>query len=738
MAAMVGKAVALSGMVTLLAGGGGAVAQPKSTQPGTAQLETAQPETGQLETGQLETGQLETARPGTGQLSAQVRSARARPTLQTIDLAPATGSSPTGRAFSAPGELRAESAAAARTAPQRTTDRFSLIGVTWTDPRAVLGGAVEVRTRRAADGGWTAWQRLESDGASPAEPGSPDAVATRGSTDPLWVGESDGVEARIAADPDRTTPLPAGLRVDLVNPGDPPAPAPRTTPAAYQTAGVTVPARPAPTVVSRAGWGADEAIVRGTPEYSTDVQVVFVHHTAGTNDYSCADSAAIIRAIETYHVKSNHWDDIGYNFLVDKCGTLFEGRKGGVSRPVLGAHTLGFNSRSSAIAVLGSYTGQGVSGRVRRVIAQVAAYKIGAHGNPPAGRVAMISTGSDRYAEGSRAMLNRISGHRDTGRTECPGDTLYSQLGAIRGIAAARPAGLAVAKMNGAARFGSAYYTRGTIRPYWQLSTPSALLNRFDVYVDGVLTASTPSAHRQRLLRLAQGRHTVRIRAVALNGRTSITSAVVVADRTLPEFTGGPSVRLRTGSLDGVVPVRLRWAAEDAGGLRSIALTSPATADLATTATGWAGSVRPSRESTYRLRATDRAGNVRSVAVTRTPVVVAEARALRTGTWRTVGSPTYLGGAALRSTATNASLSWSFTGRSASLAVTRTAVSGRVRVVVDGRPAGVIDLRSPETMHRRAVWARSWNSSDRHTVRIEVEGTSGRPGIISDGLIYLR
>ena len=651
-----------------------------------------------------------------GEHQAVARPEVAQPTLQTIDLAP------TARSASA----------VAPTVPQRATGRFSLIGVTWTDPRVVLEGAVEVRTRRAADGTWTGWQRLESDEASPAQPGSGDAAAARGSTDPLWVGESDGVEAAIAADSGRTTPLPAGLRVDLINPGDPPAPA------LGRAARIDLPSRPEPAVVSRAGWGANEAIVKGLPEYTSDVQVVFVHHTAGSNDYSCADSAAIVRAIETYHVKSNHWDDIGYNFLVDKCGTLFEGRKGGIDRPVLGAHTLGFNSRSSAIAVLGSYTGRGVPARVRRVIAQVAAYKIGAYGNTPAGRVALISSGSDRYAEGSRALLNRISGHRDTGRTECPGDALYSQLGPIRRIAGAGPAGLAVAKMNGASRVGSTYYTRGTIRPYWQVSTPSALLNRFDVYVDGVLTGSAPSAHRQRLLRLPAGRHTVRIRAVALNGRTSITDAAVLVDQTLPEFSAGPSVLLRTGSLNGIVPVRLRWVAADSGGLRRVALTSPSAANLATTATAWAGSVPPSADTRYGLRATDRAGNVRSAAVTRTPVVVSEARASRTGTWRTLRGPAYLGGTALRGTAANAALSWSFTGRSAALAVTRTAASGRVQVFVDGAPAGMIDLRAPATKNRRAVWTRSWNSSGRHTVRIEVEGTAGRPGIISDGLVYLR
>ncbi|UQU66720.1 N-acetylmuramoyl-L-alanine amidase [Couchioplanes caeruleus] len=672
-----------------------------------------------LGSGQHRPSLLEAARTGT------------EPSLQTIDLGPATGSSPTGRGFAAPGTLRAGSAAARTVAP-RPTAPFSLVGVTWTDPAATLTGAVQVRTRSSADGTWTPWQTLEADGADPAEPGSVDRHGVRGSTDPLWVGPSDAVEARVAAGPGRATPLPAGLRVDLIDPGTPaPAPAPRALE-------VTVPPRPVPDVVTRAQWGADEKLVENAPEYTSDVQVLFVHHTAGTNSYSCSQSPAILRSIQAYHVKSKHWNDIGYNFLVDKCGTLFEGRRGGITRPVLGAHTLGFNSHSSAIAVLGSYGSRGVSARVRTVIAQVAAYKIGGYGNPPAGRVAMTSSGSDRYARGSTAMLNRISGHRDTGRTECPGNTLYAQLGSIRSLAAAGPAGLTVTKINGATRVGRTFFTRGTIRPFWQVGTASALMNRYDVYADGELAASVPAGQRQQLLELSPGRHTVRVRAVALNGRIAVTDTAVYADRTLPEFTAGPSVSLRPGSLNGIVPVRLRWAASDAGGLRTVTLTRPASVNVGTTATTWAGSVKPGVATTYGLRATDRAGNARSVAATRTAVVVPETSADRTGTWRSVGSPAYLGGSALRATSAGAALSWTFTGRSAALAVSRTSVSGRVRVSVDGEPAGIVDLRSPDALHRRAVWTRSWGASAEHTVTIEVEGTAGRPGVISDGLVYLR
>jgi len=726
MAAVVGTTVAMSGAAAMPAGGGGAAANREV-------------------------------------LAANARSALADPILQTIDLVPAAESAPTRRGVAAPGApqstaamsraargapraaaalARAESGAGARAVAPRTTGRFSLIGATWNDPRRALGAAVEIRTRRAADGAWTPWQRLESDEASPAEPGTGEARAARGSTDPLWVGESDGVQARVATATGRPGPLPAGLRVDLINPTGPTAQAPRIVPAAFalraREDAVTLPPRPAPSVVSRAGWGANEAIVKGSPEYSSDVQVVFVHHTAGTNSYRCADSASIVRAIEAYHVKSNHWNDIGYNFLVDKCGTLFEGRRGGITRPVLGAHTLGFNTRSSAIAVLGNYSGRAVPARVKRVIAQVAAYKIGAYGSAPAGRVALVSSGSDRFAKGSTAMLNRISGHRDTGKTECPGNTLYAQLGSIRSLAGAGPGGLAVTKVNGAVKVGDTYYTRGTIRPFWQVGTPATMLHRFDVSVDDVLTASAARGGREQLLTLSPGLHTVRIRAVALNGRTASTTAAVLVDQDLPEFTSGPGLSLRTGSLNGIVPVRLRWSIADAGGLGSLDLTAPAPVRLDPTATTWAGSMGVGAETTYGLRATDRAGNARSVAVQNTAFIAAETLAERTGTWSELPGTAYLGATAVRGTAANSSLTWAFTGSSAALAVSRTAVSGRVRVIVDDQPAGIVDLRSPETLHRRAVWTRSWATSARHTVRIEVEGTAGRPGVIIDGLAYLR
>ena len=91
-----------------------------------------------------------------------------------------------------------------------------------------------------------------------------------------------------------------------------------------------------PRLVARSGWLADETIVRGKPSYADALRMAHVHHTAGTNSYSRLQAPAVVRAIQLYHVKGNGWNDIGYNALVDRFGTVYEGRAGGVDRNVVG------------------------------------------------------------------------------------------------------------------------------------------------------------------------------------------------------------------------------------------------------------------------------------------------------------------------------------------------------------------------------------------------------------------
>ncbi|WP_280696114.1 N-acetylmuramoyl-L-alanine amidase [Kitasatospora sp. GP82] len=342
--------------------------------------------------------------------------------VTTLPLAPPQpGSALRREAPGGPGESREIRA--------RATAAFALVGVSWDDPRVTLAGSVEVRTRSAVTGEWSDWYRLSADaedGPDPAERSS------RGATVPLWVGPSDGIAVRATA-PDR--PLPAGLRAELVDPGTASGAGPgRPGERAESGAGH---AAPRPGIVTRSGWGADESLRDPDFQYTGAVRAVFVHHTDTSNDYSCADSAKVIRAIYQYHVKSNGWRDIGYNFLVDKCGTIYEGRAGGVDQPVLGAHTLGFNSNSSGVAALGSYGSAAVPQAQLDGISKIAAWKLGLTGVDAKGTTTLVSASdSSRYPKGRTVTFNTISGHRDAFATECPGDVLYGHLPGVRSTAA--------------------------------------------------------------------------------------------------------------------------------------------------------------------------------------------------------------------------------------------------------------------------------------------------------------
>ncbi|WP_141209274.1 peptidoglycan recognition protein family protein [Streptomyces griseorubiginosus] len=193
---------------------------------------------------------------------------------------------------------------------------------------------------------------------------------------------------------------------------------------------------PRPRIVTRRGWGADEKLRERTFVYTKKVKAAFVHHTASGNGYSCAQAPSLIRGIYRYHVKSMGWRDIGYNFLVDKCGNIYEGRAGGVAKAVLGAHTLGFNTNSMGIAVLGSYGTTKPPAAAVKAVARLTAWKLGLYGANPKGKTYLKSGGGNLYPKGKKVRLNVISGHRDGFATECPGRKLYGKLGSTRTTAA--------------------------------------------------------------------------------------------------------------------------------------------------------------------------------------------------------------------------------------------------------------------------------------------------------------
>lgn len=200
---------------------------------------------------------------------------------------------------------------------------------------------------------------------------------------------------------------------------------------AAETAGR--PAAPRPYVMPRAMWGANESLVRESPAYVHRVRAVFLHHTDHVNTYDCDDVPAMLRALEADHVLSEGWDDLGYNFVVDRCGNVYEGRGGDGRGTVLGAHTKGFNKQSVGIAALGSFdTGAYVPRAMLDAIAAVAAWQL-PPGADPHGRVRLTSTSDEsRYPKGTTATFRVVSGHRDAFETTCPGQALYEKLPMIR------------------------------------------------------------------------------------------------------------------------------------------------------------------------------------------------------------------------------------------------------------------------------------------------------------------
>ena len=189
---------------------------------------------------------------------------------------------------------------------------------------------------------------------------------------------------------------------------------------------------PKPPVISRADWGADEDLRSEPATYTGAARAVFIHHTGHPDDYDCADVPDMLRAMYADHVQRLGWDDLGYNFVVDKCGRIYEGRAGGVDRSVLGAHTTGFNHDSVGIAALGDFSDGELPQELLASIARVAAWKL-RPGADPHGQVRLVSTNdASRYPEGTATAVDVISGHRDIFYTHCPGDGLYEALPEIR------------------------------------------------------------------------------------------------------------------------------------------------------------------------------------------------------------------------------------------------------------------------------------------------------------------
>lgn len=328
---------------------------------------------------------------------------------------------------------------------------FSMVALTLQDGANgadLADTSTRVRAKRP-DGSWGPWYSSESLLGVGVD--TPDGVK---GTEPVFVGRTTDVQIAVrrpAVGPISATaapsasapglgyvpvnvemPLAGNFNAVLISPPSTPADTQWTPPTA-----LVVPGQP-PNVISRAQWGADESMKCGPPQYDRGVRAGVVHHTAGSNDYAPQDSAGIVRSIFEYHARTLGWCDIAYNALVDKYGQVFEGRAGGMTRPVESAATGGFNPDTWSVAMLGDFDTVAPTPIQLRTTGRLLGWRLGLDGVDPKGTVALASEGGPytHFPRGVVATLPTIFTHRDVGITDCPGNAAYAQMGQLRDIAA--------------------------------------------------------------------------------------------------------------------------------------------------------------------------------------------------------------------------------------------------------------------------------------------------------------
>jgi putative cell wall-binding protein len=362
------------------------------------------------------------------------------------------------------------------TLPLKVKGGPELIALTWDTTSAAT---FEVR---AHDGsGWGSWYSLEGLADEGPDSGAAEATST-GYAGPAFLGR-DITDIQLR----RTQGDTPGLVVHAID-SEPVAPA-------EGVASATVPTPP--TIITRAQWGADEGWrddsggeCDGTPDYSDDIQMATVHHTDGRNDYTPSESAAIIRGIYDFHVHSNGWCDVAYNFFVDRYGQIFEGRYGGIRRTAIGGHTSGFNTVSTGVAVLGTFDQEAPPQAAYDALVHILAFKLGYHGVDPKGSstVTVGSNTSAKWPQGTSVTLQNIQGHGDSNKTSCPGTKLEALLPQLRNDVAQEIAtkgltpAFTVSRLSGPDR----YSTAATIAKATFGSAGAAYLARSDGFADAL------------------------------------------------------------------------------------------------------------------------------------------------------------------------------------------------------------------------------------------------------------
>jgi hypothetical protein len=295
-------------------------------------------------------------------------------------------------------------------------------------------------------GAWGEWTTLQADDVEQTVTAKTEDHEVRGGTAPYWTGEARGYEVIVQGSGGEA---PRDVEVALIDPGTSDADAMPATTDGMEKANA---ATGMPPIVTRSSWGADESIRGWDPEYAPTLKATTLHHTADRNTYTAAEVPGMMRSIYAFHTLTRGWGDIGYNVIVDKFGRIFEGRYGGLTSTVVGAHAGGFNTGTFGVSMLGNYDQVDTPAVMIDAVASIMAWKLGIYGVDPNGYTQLTSGGggTSRYAAGQVATVPTIFAHRDVGSTACPGQYAYNRMGQLRSAVSARyvaPAGSPVGNL---------------------------------------------------------------------------------------------------------------------------------------------------------------------------------------------------------------------------------------------------------------------------------------------------
>lgn len=331
-----------------------------------------------------------------------------------------------GSASAADFERRTVPAGGGFVAPGKT---FQMVAFEWSGKGVPL-----IELRSEGPRGWSAWSDSGTEGVD-----GPDVVggvdANRRGSAPVWTGDARRIQVRLRGRGYgrviavfQTIPVAAGTAATG-------GAAPRTVTPKTKTSA------DAPAIVPRAQWDPRNRCRPKRKPYYGEVLGTVVHHTESTNSYSAGQAKSVVLGICRFHRYSRKWNDIGYNLLIDRFGTVYEGRAGGVEKPVIGAHAQGFNSETAGISLIGGFMRTQPPDATMDSLRKVLAWKLELAGLTRAERSPLISAGggSSRFKTGRVVFARTISGHRDLNFTDCPGTQLYAKLVALQDLLTGPP-----------------------------------------------------------------------------------------------------------------------------------------------------------------------------------------------------------------------------------------------------------------------------------------------------------